>query len=416
MRLIDRLRAPTIERAGLVELIPTWKTDLSESAQGFLGMVQGAYHSNGVVFACITARMRLFAEARFVFRRYSDGGIFTTDALAPLENPWSNGTGTELLARMIQDADVAGNAFIYRAAPNRLQRLRPDRVEIMSNGREVIGYLYWPNGVNNGSSIGILPNEMAHWAPIPDPEANWKGMSWLRPVIPEIRSDQKMSRHQEKFYDNAATPNMLVKVEGRMTDDSRKRMREELERRFSGIENAYKTLVLDGGADAQLVGRDFQQLDFSNVRGGGEARIAMAAGVPPIVIGLKAGLDAATYSNYGQALKAFGHNIRPLWNSVVAALSSVIDVPAGAELWFDIDDIAALRDDAIQESQVQSTLAATIRTYLDAGFTPESSVAAVAAQDPTLLQHTGLFSVQLQEPGQPEPEPQVEELADVAQD
>ena len=40
-----------------------------------------------------------------------------------------------------------------------------------------------------------------------------------------------------------------------------------------------------------------------------------------------------------------------------------------------------------------------IRTFTDAGFTPESAIAAVQANDMSLLVHTGLFSVQLQPPG-----------------
>ena len=43
--------------------------------------------------------------------------------------------------------------------------------------------------------------------------------------------------------------------------------------------------------------------------------------------------------------------------------------------------------------------ATAIRTYTDAGYTADSAVAAVVAGDPTLLEHTGLFSVQLQPPG-----------------
>jgi hypothetical protein len=48
----------------------------------------------------------------------------------------------------------------------------------------------------------------------------------------------------------------------------------------------------------------------------------------------------------------------------------------------------------------------TITGYVRDGFTPESAVAAVSAQDPRLLEHTGRLSVQLKDPNaDPEPDP-----------
>jgi hypothetical protein len=58
----------------------------------FTGYVQGMYQRNGVVFACMAARMLLFSEARFQFRRMVDGrpgDLFGTQDLALLETPWA---------------------------------------------------------------------------------------------------------------------------------------------------------------------------------------------------------------------------------------------------------------------------------------------------------------------------------------
>jgi hypothetical protein len=69
---------------------PTGAGEKIESS--FQGYVTGAYKSNGVVFACMLARMLLFAEARFQFRRQSfgrPGDLFGTQELSILETPWS---------------------------------------------------------------------------------------------------------------------------------------------------------------------------------------------------------------------------------------------------------------------------------------------------------------------------------------
>jgi hypothetical protein len=55
---------------------------------------------------------------------------------------------------------------------------------------------------------------VAHWAPIPDPLAYYRGMSWLTPVIREIQADQSMTSHRQKFFEKGATVNHVVSVPG----------------------------------------------------------------------------------------------------------------------------------------------------------------------------------------------------------
>lgn len=402
--LLQRLAGDRVEERQMVPIVPTW-SNLPETSISS----KQAYTASSTVHAVMNARMKVFSEVRFAFRRVN-GELYRGRNLSLLDRPWPGGTGTELLARMIQDADLNGNAYIYRAAPDRLQRLDPNKVEVMDNGREKTGYTYYPDGIGHGREIPLRFDEVAHWAPLPHPERSWVGASWVNVVATELRTDLRMLAHQDKFYTNAATPNLFVKVDGRLNPDSASRLRQELDVRYAGVHNAYKTLVMDNGADLKVVGSDFQQMDYVNAQKSVEARIASAGGVPPIIVGLKAGLDASTYSNYGMAMRAFAdHTVRPMWNSVVAALSILIDEPRGAELWFDDRDVAALRQDKTEEAAIQQTQANTIRSYIDAGYTPESAVKAVASGDVTVLEHTGLYSVQLQEAGQePETQPAID--------
>jgi len=398
MRLLGHVRRPS-ERAGLVELFPTWANQLAETApQNFPGMVEQVYKRSGVVAACVSARMMLFSEVKFRFRNVRSRELFGTEALRLLERPWPNGTTGELLSRMEQDASFAGNAYIYRAAPDRLQRLFPHLVDVMSNGREVVGYLYYPEG-RTKKPIVLTRDEVAHYTPIPDPVKNFLGLSWVQSVMAEIVTDRKMILHQDKFYSNAATPNLFVKVEGRLSEDSKRELRAEFDNRYGGWENAYKTVVLDGGADLRAVGADFRQADFVATRAANENRIAQAASVPPIIIALQSGLENATYSNYEQALKQFSSTLRSLWRASCDALATIVDVPAGAELWWDETEVTALQDNAKNLAEINQILAATISSYITAGYTPESAVKAAVNRDPSALAHTGLFSVQLQPAG-----------------
>jgi hypothetical protein len=90
--------------------------------------------------------------------------------------------------------------------------------------------------------------------------------------------------------------------------------------------------------------------------------------------------------------------LRPLWRSFCEAFAVLLPNYQNARLWFDDRDIAFLRQDRTEVAEIQNQQAATINSYIQAGWTPESSVAAVKENDITLLKHTGLFSVQLQPP------------------
>ncbi|KPC94806.1 hypothetical protein ADL27_12480, partial [Streptomyces sp. NRRL F-6602] len=60
--------------------------------------------------------------------------------------------------------------------------------------------------------------------------------------------------------------------------------------------------------------------------------------------------------------------------------------------------------DVRDAADIQGVQARTIRSLVDAGYEPKSVTAAVMAEDYSLLQHTGLYSVQLQKPGAGRPE------------
>jgi|GEM_PF-655748 len=377
----------------------------------FRGLIEGAFKQNGIVFACMAVRQLLFQEARFQFRRMEDGRpgeYFSAAGLAPLVEPWPNATTGSLLARMIQDVDLAGNWYGVRIG-NEIRRLRPDHVTIVlasvaspdypgtAPDARPVGYVYDPP---QGDTQIYLPEQVAHFAPIPDPSANFRGMSWLTPVIREIMADQAATTHKLKYFEQGATSNMVVKFDPGLDQSKVEAWIALMEGQIGGAENAYRTLYLGGGADANVVGSNLQQVDFKAVQGAGETRIAAAAGVPPVIAGFSEGLQAATYSNYSQARRRFADGtMRPLWRAAAGALASIIRVPGGTQLWYDDRDIPFLQEDLKDAADIQKVNAESIKGLTEAGYEPQSVVDAVNANDLSRLQHSGMYSVQLQTPG-----------------
>jgi phage portal protein BeeE len=439
MTLLDRMAATRRPQSAKAFSMPNFWTlpDLGAPTIGkneaieasFSGYVNDAYKGNGIVFACILARLLPFSEARFQYQRMQGGrpaDLFGSPDLSLLETPWPNGTTGELLARMEQDASLAGNFYavaVGSGSSRRLRRLRPDWVTIVSGVKgnsdaspwevdaEVLGYIYHPKGVTPAvEPVLFMPDQVAHYSPIPDPAAQWRGMSWLTPIVREIQADTLATKHKVSFFDKGAKLGVVVKYDKGISPDDFEKYVDLFDREHDGARNAYKTLHLGGGSDVSVIGTDLKQVDFKAVQGAGESRIAAAAGVGAIIARFSEGLAGSSLNagNYAAAKRQFADmTLRPLWRTAAASLAKLVNVPTGSRLWYDDRDIPFLAEDVKDVAANLSTTATTIRTLIDAGYDPDAVVKAIETNDLSRLtgQHSGLYSVQLQEPGSTSPAP-----------
>lgn len=386
----------------------------------FAGMCEGALKANGVIFGCEQIRVATFSEARFQFRALRDGrpgDLFGTADLAILERPWEGGTTGDLLARMLLHADFAGNSYSV-IVDGEIVALRPDWVDILLEPRRAgvgvdgtsadvgfrrVGYAYYEGGRRSGVKPAVfLPGETAHFAPMPDPMAGYRGMSWLTPIIRDIQSDSMFTRHKIKYLENSATPNIAVSFPKEVNRIEFEAFVEAMDRAHKGVDNAGKTLYTGGGADVTVIGANLNDLDVKSAQGAIETRIASAAGVHPVIAGLSEGLAGSSLNagNFAAARRRFADiTMRPLWRNVSGSLATLVPHPPSSELWFDERDIAFLREDEADAAKIQNVRAQTITQLIREGFEPASAIAAVDNDDFRLLVHTGLVSVQLQPPG-----------------
>lgn len=438
---------------------PIWEQDLlnlpfvasgiadeEQIENDFEGYVVSMYKANGPIFACVDARMKAFSEGSFTFRDIrSPGDLFTAPGLDLLRSPWPGGTTGELLARMEQDASLAGNSFwtttddmgrfgsAAHGAGLRLTRLRPDWVTLVIGSSDasnndpfaadarVIALMYSTQmsgstrgGIGLAPDLLLLPEEVCHYSPIPDPVARFRGMSWMTPILLEVSADSKSTIHKEAFFRNAAVPNMAIKFDADTSKDDFNEFVAQYKSKHQGAWNAYKTLFLLGGADPVPLSMDFKQLEFSQTVGKGESRIAAAAGVPPSWVGFSEGLQGSGLNagNFSAGRRRFADGtIRPLWRIAAASLQNVVVVPNDrSELFYDDSQAAFLREDQRDLAEINRIQANAIDSLIKSGFKPDSAVKAVLTRDLKALngQHTGLVSVQMQPPVDPNAPPAIE--------
>lgn len=409
--------------------------------------LSGIVASNGPVFALTLARMQVFSQARFQWARFEGGApadLFGSPELSVLERPWLGGTTADLLARMELDVTMAGNAYIRRirrvqrgrVVSDRLVRLRPDWVTIILGSNEdadhpaeaadveLLGYAYTPRGAGvTERTVLLTPDEVAHYAPLPDPDGVFLGMSWVTPVIRDVLGDNLQTDHKRAFLRNAATPNLVIKFDPTVTQEQVKEFKKIFEADHAGWANAYKTVYLGGGADVTPVGANFKEIDFSVTQGKAESRLAAAAGVPPSWVGFSEGLQGSALNagNFTAARRRFGDGtMQHLWANAAASLETIVRPPdSGARLWFATAGIPFLAMDASDRAAVQEQEARTIVTLVKDGFTHASAVDAVINHDWSRLkpvtdaQGNPMLSVQLQSANPPAPaDPAAEPAAD----
>jgi phage portal protein BeeE len=284
----------------------------------------------------------VFAEARFAWQPWTGGrpgNLFGNRDLTLLESPWPTATTVDLLARCEVDASFYGNSYWVRersAFANRdiLTRLEPcDTIivdaDIGGYSRELVGYSVVDK---SGNPIGSWSaNEVAHYRPLPDPTHPFRGHSWLDAILPDITGDSELTKYKTSFLRNAATPNLAVSLEAGISPAAFEEFVAKMNAQHAGVDNAFKTLYLGGGADVKVVGANFEQLNLKNVQGGIETRVASAAGVPASIVGLSESMQGSSLNagNYTAARRRFSDGtIRPLWRAVAGALQTLLPVPA----------------------------------------------------------------------------------------
>jgi hypothetical protein len=344
----------------------------------FSGYISGLYKSNGIVFAIILARMLLFCEARFAWFEINengeDGKPKGRDGLDVLERPWPNGGTGELLARMEQDVSLGGNFYAIRDG-NRLRRLRPDWVTIVltappaeSSESEVAGYWYHPGRTYSNAGEPApgddvyLPGEVCHWSPLPDPDAQYRGMSWLAPVVREVQADSEARDHKLAFFRNGAQFGAIVSAKESLTNQQYKEWKANFEGVHTGSGSAYKTLFLASPVDTSVTTANMQQLDFKVTTGAGEP-LALDTRIPTPTGWTTMGeiqVGDQVVGRDGLPARVIGvspvHHGRPCYRVTFNDRTSV--VADGGHLWAAMDRNSNDRNEATYTTEVLADLIA----------------------------------------------------------
>jgi HK97 family phage portal protein len=248
-----------------------------------------------------------------------------------------------------------GNGYVQLLSdadekPTELVLLRPERVSVETDSQGwPIAYKYRAGGrtVRLARADGLGRTLIAHVRSL-HPRDDHYGMGCLDAACPAASVHNRASRWNKGLLDNAARPSGALTFEpedgATLSSEQFARLKSELEREFSGSMNAGRPLLLEGGLKWQAMSLTPADMDFVALKEGAARDIALAFGVPPVLVGLP---GDATYANAREAGRAlYRQTILPTAGRMLDALSDMLSGWMGpVRLAVDTDQISELAED-----------------------------------------------------------------------
>ncbi len=275
------------------------------------------------------------------------------DRLSTLVNATS--AGQPLIETLAAQLLLHGNGYVQilkdgSGTPVELFALRPERMSV------VAGADGWPCAYEYRVGTGKLTigleddngwSEIVHIKAL-HPSDDHYGAGALSAANQAIAIHNAASQWNRSLLENAARPSGALVYDvadgTSLTADQFERLKSELAAAYGGQGNAGRPMLLDGGLKWQSMALSPADMDFAELKSAAARDIALAFGVPPMLLGLP---GDNTYANYREANRALWRlTLLPLADKLLSALCE------GLAPWFpdarlsvDLDQVTALSED-----------------------------------------------------------------------
>jgi len=302
---------------------PVW------TPRDYASLSRAGFEKNVIAYRCV--RLVAEAAASAPINVVADGTILCDHpALDLLIAPNGDQSGTALLETLYGYLQTAGNAYLEAVSIDgevrELFALRPDRMKAR------IGQSGWAEAweYSVGGRKAIFRPENDGFSPILQlklfhPTNDHYGLSPLEAAAQAVDFHNGAMAWNKALLDNAARPSGALVYKGpegseNLTAEQFERLKSELGDTYQGIANAGRPLVLDGGLDWRPMSLSPNDMGLVEAKNAAAREIALAFGVPPMLLGIP---GDNTYANYREANLAFWkQTVLPLVKKTSASLST----------------------------------------------------------------------------------------------
>jgi HK97 family phage portal protein len=247
---------------------------------------------------------------------------------------------------------LSGNAYVEAvpgvgAMPAELHVLRSDRINLVPGADGwPVAYDYTVSGRTHRYDVTGEMSPICHLKTF-HPQDDHYGFSPMQAAAVAVDVHNSASSWSKALLDNAARPSGAIVYKGAdgaasLSQDQYDRLVSEMEAHHQGARNAGRPMLLEGGLDWKPMGFSPSDMEFQKTKEAAAREIAIAFGVPPMLLGIP---GDATYSNYQEANRAFYRlTVLPLATKVMADLAHWLSGFAGeaVDLKPDLDQVPAL--------------------------------------------------------------------------
>ncbi len=276
----------------------------------FESFAKEGYRKNVVAYRCTSMLAQSAASVPWgVFRDSTelDDGPLTNLVRRP--NPWQG--WAEFFESFVAFYLIAGDSFIEAVGPDagpprELYTLRPDRMKIELNQATgaPAAYLFELGGRRRRWDMDPVTGAgpILHWHTF-NPRDPWNGQSPVDPAAFAIDQHNAAGAWNQALLQNGASPSgalVYAPKDGpaELTEAQLARLKEQIEKEFSGPRNAGRPFLLEGGMDWRAMGLSPKDMDWIKAKDVSAREIGLAYGVPAQLLGIP---DAQTFANYREA-------------------------------------------------------------------------------------------------------------------
>jgi len=314
-------------------------------------LARTGFAGNPVGFRCV----KLIAEtaaALPVVARDRGRRFDVHPVLALLARPNAGQGRAELLESLYGHLLLSGDSYLEvvaddSGAPVELHALRPDRMRVIPGADGwPVAYEYKVGGRKHRFDMTGALAPICHLRSF-HPQDDHYGLSALQAAAAALDVHNAASRWSKALLDNAARPSGAIVYkgvdgQGQLGAEQYARLQDEMESYHQGAANAGRPMLLEGGLDWKPMGFSPSDMEFQKTKEAAAREVALAFGVPPMLLGLP---GDATYANYAESHRAFYRlTVLPLASKVLASLSNWLAGYTGDALILapDLDEIPAL--------------------------------------------------------------------------
>ena len=263
--------------------------------------------------------------------------------------------GQSLLETLASQLLLHGNAYVQvikdgAGLPAELFALRPERISVIA------GSDGWPSGYSYKLGDKVLSIPLLDEDASPNlihiksfhPADDHYGAGCLAAADQAVATHNAAGLWNRQLLENAARPSGALVYDGGdgggLSPDQFDRLKTELAEAYAGHANAGRPMLLEGGLKWQALSLSPADMDFAELKAAAARDVALAFGVPPMLLGLP---GDATYANYREANRALWRlTLLPLADKIFAALrEGLVTWFPDASLAIDLDRVPALAED-----------------------------------------------------------------------